>query len=624
MATTLHPKYRPDIDGLRALAVLSVVIFHAYPEVLPGGYIGVDVFFVISGFLISSIIFKNLDNASFGFFDFYARRIRRIFPTLILVLVFCYLVGWTALFANEYEPLGMHIMAGAGFISNLILWKENGYFDLASDLKPLLHLWSLAVEEQFYIVWPIVLWATYKWNKQYLYVISLIFLASFLLNILSIYTDPVAAFYLPTNRFWELLMGALLAYISIYKNDSKPSSQTFKNIISICGIFLIFSANYLLNKNSLFPGWWAIAPTLGATLLIYSGESTWVNRKILSNKILVWIGLISFPLYLWHWPLLSFGRIVSDGKPSEILTGGLVLASICLAYVSYKYYELPIRKLGIKTAILLALLLILIGVSGHSVYQRKGLEFRHYSVLKGYSDKTPHSDQRCLNKFSSVAPNFCNLSEGKRELDTVIIGDSVAHNLFPGMETRFNAEGRGIAMVGWPGRQPWIKAKNDSNYENELSEQMNSLIHAMAADSSITQIVLSMNQPKDISVELDRQIKDTIRIFQSNGKHVLYVYSPPVLTFSPISCFGMPPFRPALNPSCIQEISQISPDFFSVKKKMHEILTNLKILTYDPLDTICENASCQIKLDSMLLYRTNNYLSIQGSEFALKNAPTLW
>jgi peptidoglycan/LPS O-acetylase OafA/YrhL len=624
MTTTLHPKYRPDIDGLRALAVLSVVIFHAFPEVLPGGYIGVDVFFVISGFLISSIIFKNLDNASFSFFDFYARRIRRIFPTLILVLVFCYLVGWTTLFANEYEPLGLHITAGASFISNLILWKESGYFDLASDLKPLLHLWSLAVEEQFYIAWPIILWAIYKWNKQYLYVISVIFIISFLLNIFTIHTNPVAAFYSPINRFWELLMGAFLAYTSIYKSESKLLSQLLKNIVSICGIFLIFAANYLLNKNSLFPGWWAIAPTLGATFLIYSGESSWVNRKILSNKILVWIGLISFPLYLWHWPLLSFGRIVADGKPGAILTGGLVLASICLAFVSYKYYELPIRKLGAKTAILLAVLLILIGFSGHSVYQRKGLEFRHYSIMKGFGDKTPHSDQRCLDKFSSLAPNFCNLSEGKRELNTVIIGDSVAHNLFPGMEARFNLEERGIAMVGWPGRQPWIKIKNDSNYENELSEQMNSLIHAMAADRSITQIVLSMNQPKDISVELNNQIKNTVQILQSNGKHVLYVYSPPVLTFSPISCFGMPPLRPALNPSCIQEISKISPEFFSVKKELNEILTDLKIPTYDPFDTICENKSCQIKQGSMLLYRTSNYLSIQGSEFALKNAPTLW
>jgi hypothetical protein len=336
-------------------------------------------------------------------------------------------------------------------------------------------------------------------------------------------------------------MGAFLAYTSIYKSDSKLLSQSLKNIVSICGIFLIFAANYLLNKNSLFPGWWAIAPTLGATFLIYSGESSWVNRKILSNKILVWIGLISFPLYLWHWPLLSFGRIISDGKPGVMLTGGLVLASICLAFVSYKYYELPIRKLGAKTAILLAVMLVLIGFSGHSVYQRKGLEFRHYTIIKGFSDKTPHSDQRCLDKFSSLAPNFCNLSEGKRELNTVIIGDSVAHNLFPGMEARFNLEERGIAMVGWPGRQPWIKTKNDSNYENELSEQMNSLIHAMAADRSITQIVLSMNQPKDISVELNRQIKNTVQIFQSSGKHVLYVYSPPVLTFSPLSCFDMPP-----------------------------------------------------------------------------------
>jgi peptidoglycan/LPS O-acetylase OafA/YrhL len=626
MGIPLHQKYRPDIDGLRAIAVLSIVIFHGFPDILPGGYIGVDVFFVISGFLISSIIFKNLDNSSFSFLDFYSRRIRRIFPTLILVLVFSYLVGWLALFAVEYELLGKHITAGASFISNLISWQESGYFDVASDQKPLLHLWSLAVEEQFYVIWPMILWGTYKWNRRYLIVIWPIFLVSFTFNIFDIYSNPIAAFYSPITRFWELLMGAFIAYIDIYRKNlnSFDISQPIKNSISILGIFLILIGNFFLNKDSLFPGWWALAPTLGAVFLIFSGESAWINKKVLSKKLLVWIGLISYPLYLWHWPLLSFGRIISNGNPSIIFTCGLILSSVLLAFISYKYYELPIRKLKLKTTIALIASLILIGCAGYSVYQRKGLEFRHYTVLKGYSDKTPHSDQECLDRFAELRPDFCNLSKSKNRLDTVIIGDSVAHNLYSGMAARFNLDDRGLAMAGWPGRQPWIKTKNDSNYEHDLSEQMNALIYAMAADNSIKQVVLSMKQPSAITTELNDQINHTIQFFKDSGKHVLYIYSPPVLTFSPISCFGMPPLRQAINQSCIQEVNQIPSEYFSEKNKLKEIFTNLKIPTYDPYQFICDSQVCNIKRDSMLLYRTNIYLSIQGSEFALKNAPTRW
>jgi peptidoglycan/LPS O-acetylase OafA/YrhL len=221
-----HPKYRPDIDGLRAIAVLSVVAFHAFPNLVKGGLIGVDVFFVISGYIISTIIFENLDRGTFSLAEFYARRIRRIFPALLLVLVASYAFGWFALLADEYKQLGKHIAAGAGFVSNIVLWNEAGYFDNSAETKPLLHLWSLGIEEQFYIVWPLLLWLTWKQKFNLLTITIPLAAASFYLSVKGIGKDEVANFYSPQTRFWELLSGSLLAWMTLYKKDALDSVET--------------------------------------------------------------------------------------------------------------------------------------------------------------------------------------------------------------------------------------------------------------------------------------------------------------------------------------------------------------------------------------------------------------
>lgn len=215
-----HPKYRPDIDGLRAVAVLSVVAFHAFPGWMKGGFIGVDVFFVISGFLISTIIFENLDRGTFRFVEFYARRIKRIFPALLLVLIVSYAFGWFALLSDEYKQLGKHIAAGTGFVSNLVLWGEAAYFDNSADTKPLLHLWSLGIEEQFYVIWPFVLWLAWKRKLNLLTLTIFVALVSLYLNLKGIKKDEVSTFYSPQTRFWELLSGSILAWFALYKKDA--------------------------------------------------------------------------------------------------------------------------------------------------------------------------------------------------------------------------------------------------------------------------------------------------------------------------------------------------------------------------------------------------------------------
>lgn len=214
-STASISKYRPDIDGLRALAVIAVVCFHAFPNRMPGGFVGVDVFFVISGYLISRIIFENMERSEFSFPEFYIRRINRIFPSLIVVLVSSFAFAWLALLADEFKVLGKHIAAGALFISNFALSGEVGYFDRAAELKPLPHLWSLSIEEQFYIVWPLLLWMAWQRRFNILTITVFLLIASLVLNVQNIQIDPVSAYYSPITRFWELLSGGILAWISL-------------------------------------------------------------------------------------------------------------------------------------------------------------------------------------------------------------------------------------------------------------------------------------------------------------------------------------------------------------------------------------------------------------------------
>jgi peptidoglycan/LPS O-acetylase OafA/YrhL len=230
----LKNHYRPDIDGLRAVAILSVVAFHTFPKWITGGFIGVDIFFVISGFLISKIILERIDQGLFNFLDFYTRRIKRIFPSLILVLTVCIVLGWLILTPSEYKQLGHHVAAGAGFLSNYLLWSESGYFDNPAELKPLLNLWSLAVEEQFYLVWPFLLFAARRIKVNLALLITTIIIISFYLNIIGIKQDAVATFYLLKTRFWEFLCGGLLAVFAIYKDkiylNTKKSNNQIKTI----------------------------------------------------------------------------------------------------------------------------------------------------------------------------------------------------------------------------------------------------------------------------------------------------------------------------------------------------------------------------------------------------------
>lgn len=401
---SLQARYRPDIDGLRAVAVLSVVVFHAFPDWMKGGFTGVDIFFVISGFLISTVVFENLDNGTFRFTDFYARRIRRIFPALIVVLCFCLLFGWFVLIAEELNQLGKHIAAGAGFVSNLVLWNEAGYFDHSSDTKPLLHLWSLGIEEQFYIFWPFIIWLAWRRSFNILTLIIMLALVSFALNISKVDQDPVATFYSPQTRFWELLCGSLLAYAALYgrdfhatyiagpgarlsslfyRNGVETNRNSLNNAASIVGSLLVAYGLYKIDKDIDFPGNWAVIPVFGTVLIIASGPKAWINRNILSNTVAVWIGKISFPLYLWHWPLLSFAHIIENKAPDLGIRLGAVSLSVLLALMTFKFVEQPIRYVNRNAKTKLYALcgaMLVLGGTGLFVSQSK------FSESHGFED----------------------------------------------------------------------------------------------------------------------------------------------------------------------------------------------------------------------------------------------
>lgn len=433
--------YRRDVDGLRAIAVLSVLGFHAFPQWVKGGFIGVDIFFVISGFLITNILYKHLHTERFSLLDFYSRRVRRIFPALILVLICCFIFGWFSLLADEFALLGRHIAGGAAFVSNLVLWQESGYFDVAAETKPLLHLWSLGIEEQFYIFWPLILWLTWYQKISLLKVTLCLLFLSFTLNIW-LHTDSrIADFYSPLTRAWELLAGGALALYQSKKSPSNFDDFISKNkpFLSVFGLILLASSFLFITKENHFPGYWALLPTAGTLFLLYAGKESLINKYLLSNRVLVWIGLISFPLYLWHWPLLSFARIFSDGDdPARHIRIGALVLSIALAWLTKNFVEQPFRygQHGKTKSIVLTVFMLLVGTLGYLTYLNHGFPDR----LKNLPVSIELAKLEIPVGFQSIIindwPFYQKNSDNKQT--SFFIGDSNALHLSPRVDELIN------------------------------------------------------------------------------------------------------------------------------------------------------------------------------------------
>jgi len=333
-------RYRPEIDGLRAIAVLGVVLYHIGLG-FPGGYVGVDVFFVISGFLITGIIVKDLKRGTFSMLDFWVRRIRRIMPAVTVMVVICLIAGYILLSPDAFKGLAKSSIAQSLMASNVYFWRDTGYFTESAEFKPLLHTWSLAVEEQFYVFFPLVLFAFWKWWKHQVIPVLLILGGfSFLLSCLGVIYYPQATFFLLPARAWEMLAGGLLAVWSGKKELSHKSSE----IVAWAGLLMIAYAMLIYSHDTLFPGWAALLPVLGSVLFIGANKGTVTSAgRFLSAKPMVFIGLISYSLYLWHWPLLAFARtvVIDINLPWKL---ALLAGSMILAIISWRFVETPFRR----------------------------------------------------------------------------------------------------------------------------------------------------------------------------------------------------------------------------------------------------------------------------------------
>lgn len=663
-----HPKYRPDIDGLRAVAVLSVVAFHAFPAWMKGGFIGVDVFFVISGFLISTIIFENLDKGTFSFAEFYARRIKRIFPALLLVLIASLAFGWLALLADEYKQLGKHIAAGAGFVSNFILLGEAGYFDNSADTKPLLHLWSLGIEEQFYIVWPFVLWLTWKRKFNLLTLTFLVAFASFYLNLKGIKKDAVATFYSPQTRFWELLAGSILAWFSLYKKDAfthyklkvdgwlakliyreavDVDGKTLSNITSFLGSLLLAYGFWRITKDISFPGKWAVIPVLGAILIILAGPKAWINRKVLSNKMAVWFGLISFPLYLWHWPLLSFARIVEGEVPSRNIRIAAVALSIVLAWLTYKLVERPIRY-GSKTipkVIVLIVSMFVTGFVGYNTYVRDGLKFRavneQLSEIVRLTEDDPKAHKECLKFFSLDKENirYCRFS-GSAKPKIAIIGDSHGAALFTGLSSQLkNSSNQDLLMIGGRLFVDVAAYPEGSQFEIDVYKGGVKATKFVANEESIDTVVMVSRGPRYISPERftsekynfylldDPSIQSKSRVFEiglrrtldlllSRNKRIIFVLENPTLDFDPSSCQLNRPFSLSDKSACFISIEKFMEEHKAYRDLSFSVLRDYPTVTvFDSAKYLCDGEKCFGKLNNRILYGDRNHLSEDGSKY---------
>ena len=559
MTVPTHSTYRPDIDGLRAVAVLGVLVFHAFPGALPGGFAGVDIFFVISGYLISGIILQGLERGQFSFADFYARRIRRIFPALALVLSTFLLVGWFVLLPDEYAMLGKHALGGAAFVANFVFRSEDSYFNVASEAKPFLHLWSLGIEEQFYIVWPILLTLAYRFRFKLGIPILVVLVLSFGLNVANARSNPATTFFLPHTRFWELLIGCALAYVHMRlgRNGSHrwlKLTNAEAGSVAFTGAVLIGIAYCLLDRNAVFPGWWALAPTLGAAFIIHAGTSASFNRYVLASRPLVFIGLISYPLYLWHWPLLSFAHILQIDEPA-IVRASLLGLSFVLAWATYRWIETPIRKkrldVRINTTRRLAGILAAMAVVSLFIY-RQALEPRLQEELWPIAEARgdwEYSSKKAIRDSELGLP--LRVLTGSTQDAVLFIGDSHIQQFYPRLESLLSdpAGKKSVIFVtrGGCNAIPDVRradSRCDGFMEKAYQMALRSYVDTVVIGCSWTGLFDSQKRYKDLSIYitpesifLDQLFDDYAKILKGlkdAGKQVVIVLPTPMgLEFDP-------------------------------------------------------------------------------------------
>jgi peptidoglycan/LPS O-acetylase OafA/YrhL len=660
--------YRPDIDGLRAMAVLTVMAFHAFPDSVKGGFIGVDVFFVISGFLITKLIQSGLDNQHFRFSAFYASRVRRLFPSLLVVLLSCLFLGWFALLSDEYKLLGKHISATAVLIPNWILWSDSGYFDYAAHSKPLLHLWSLGVEEQFYLCWPLTFCLLYRHRFNVLGATCILLLCSFFLNLYMIEKYPSASFFWPFTRAWELLAGSLLAQlmhsgfgVSGARKAKLADNRLLKQSISILGVLMLSVGLLVIDQEKRFPGSLALLPVIGTLLIIAAGPHSWFNQTVLSHRLLVGIGLISYPLYLWHWPLLSFATILEQNQPAWQVRSLCIAVAFLLSWLTYVCIERPARfgrHLKAKTFSLIALMLIT-AFLGFATYASEGFKSRFANQLIEVQiadltfDMPTSSDWYC-SQVSNEGPRC--LASGPAPT-AVVMGDSHALTIYPGLVARFQSKGQTLALYGGSdGCPPLLNVVIQDiggDVRNCLQKGTQAILRIIQ-DPAIKEVILTSRGPmyttgqgfgdiessqfgtwvlhfegEERGFRSNEQVflkglASTLDALKAADKKITFLHDVPELGFDIRSCFS---FRPMALSNQVKMPCAVAKSDFLARTEIHRAAVDQilsarpEVKVIDLAQALCEDQWCFGAKNDVLLYMDDDHLSRRGAEYVVRQ---LW
>lgn len=638
-------EYRKDIDALRGLSVLLVVIFHAFPVLIPGGYIGVDVFFVISGYLITQIILTSINNDDFSLIEFYVRRIRRLFPALITVLLTVMFLGWLVLFPDEYEQLGDHVAHSVIFVLNFFLIGELGYFDVESVYKPILHLWTLSVEEQYYLFWPLLLLFGLKQKHlNPLYIIALVILLSFIANIYFISNYPENVYFNTLTRVWQLASGSLLAIYSV-KNKIKE-----RKILFIVGVVLILFASFIIDEQALYPGWLALVPTLG-TLLILLGRV-----KLQYWGGLVHIGLISYPLYLWHWVIISFLYIYIGKEPESIILICAVVLSFLLAFVTYKYIERLRYVKGGYVTILMLVSVVTLGLAGAYVKNEDGLADRsHLSYLNKFDlqfKRTSRVDSNCesyANRYLNTDRvfDYCRSNGMDAGKIIAVIGDSHAHVIYPGIAKEAGKKGYGtilLANSSCPTLIGYLYGKNPKEIAI-CKEKIKQIFLLLENDKRIDKVLMVTRGPAYIHGEVEGEftkdsVENSLKVVKYSNqtyqtyfkgfemsmtklesmkhiRNIFYFLENPELDFLPKEVVT----RPFDNWGVSTQDSTMNKKLYLLRmseyrshvKNYSDRFNQLKVI--DPMPYLCDTEKCFSFKNGNFLYADDDHFSVYGSEY---------
>ena len=612
--------YRPDIDGLRAISVIVVILFHADLLWIQGGFIGVDVFFVISGYLITRSIDKEMLGNVFSFKSFYLRRIRRIIPVLVFVMLVVTIPACLFLFANDLEAYGRTALHTILSTNNFHLWINGGnYFAQNTELMPLLHTWSLSVEEQFYFIWPPILLLLHRFLKlkNRLYFIVLFTVLGLALSVFLASNFPKVAYFLLPARLFELSLGAGLA---LFWDKIPKLSKIKNNWISITGLLLILLPVLLLNGMSTFPGFNAFYPCLGAVLLILSGKNTktiGIVNKVLAFKPLVFIGLLSYSMYLWHWPIFSFIKYFGLELTLDKLLFALTL-TVLLSYFSWRWIEKPFRyrfKYSFSKTLLVILLpsLLLIGAVYGVLDGKDGFPQRHPTLIEfDKKNNYPNKLRRnCYDVFKVGNCDQCGLGVKKDTLDGMLIGDSFANHSAAFIDVLAKDSGlyfHDSAAGGYPLLYDVDDQTGAPTRDTAYGEKR------LAYAKKFKTIIVATNWERFIDKESKnyKLVMATIKELLDLGKNVIII--DPLRTVSEMNLHKMKLLKINNGASIVKQdllipFNKRADDYivYQISRQYPEVtIINLN-------DVMCYNKGCNYEIDNSIVYRNGNHLNTSGA-----------